>query len=94
MASRPSETNALLRIASALVLGVDRTMDRLLNLLPVPVLAPAMAKAPQPLPEPDREEDLAIQQAVDEVLEYHLTHRPLNTTKNYVPKQKEWRVGI
>ena len=79
------ETDALLRIATALILAVERAMDRLLSLLPTAPRAPA--------PEPDRAEDLAIQRALDEVLEYHRTHRPKNTTKNYEPKQREWKVG-
>jgi hypothetical protein len=108
MESRSPETDSLLRIASALILGVDKAMDRLLSLLPTPIpsasglaLASTGLKAPphpvpesepKPLPEPDRAEDIAIQQALDEVLEYHRTHRPKNTTKNYEPKQKEWKV--
>jgi hypothetical protein len=55
--------------------------------------APAGPPEPEPEPEPDRAEDLAIQQALDEVLEYHRTHRPKNTAKNYEPKQREWKVG-
>ena len=39
------------------------------------------------------EEDLAITQAMNEVLEYKRTHRPKNTTRNYKPKQKEWTVS-
>jgi hypothetical protein len=101
MDSRLPETDALLRIATALILGVDKAMDRLLSLLPTasrapgpaPAPAPAPAPEPEPEPEPDRAEDLAIQQALDEVLEYHRTHRPKNTTKNYEPKQREWRVS-
>jgi hypothetical protein len=95
MDSRLPETEALLRIASALILGVDRAMDRLLSLLPTAARAPAPSPAPvpEPRPEPDRAEDIAIQQALDEVLEYHRTHRPKNTTKNYEPKQREWKVG-
>jgi hypothetical protein len=31
---------------------------------------------------------LCIKKCVDEVLRSHLVERPLNTTKNYVPKQK------
>ena len=97
MDSRLSETDSLLRIATALILGVDRAMDRLLSLLPTAVRAPAPSPAPapqpEPDPEPDRAEDIAIQQALDEVLEYHRTHRPKNTAKNYEPKQKEWKVG-
>ena len=66
-------------------------MDRLLSLLPVAsrALATEPAPAPAPAPEPDRAEDIAIQQALDEVLEYHRTHRPKNTAKNYEPKQRE-----
>jgi hypothetical protein len=66
-------------------------MDQLRGLLSVASWAPA--PAPEPEPEPDRAEDIAIQQALDEVLEYHRTHRPKNTTKNYEPKQREWRVS-
>jgi len=43
-------------------------------------------------PDP-REIDLRVQKAIDEVLEYHQTHRPKNTSKNYLPKQKEWMVS-
>jgi len=32
---------------------------------------------------------LRIEKCVDEVLRSHLLERPLNTTKNYVPKQRE-----
>ncbi|KAH8768805.1 hypothetical protein BGZ57DRAFT_467903 [Hyaloscypha finlandica] len=56
-----------------------------LLLPPLPPLPPAPAVAP-PAPRP---EDLAIQEALDEVLEYHRTHRPKNTARNYGPKQKE-----
>jgi hypothetical protein len=35
---------------------------------------------------------LRIEKCVDEVLRSHLIERPLNTTKSYVPKQKEWKV--
>jgi hypothetical protein len=57
--------------------------------LPPPPLPPAPAVAP-PAPRP---EDLAVQEALDEVLEYHRTHRPKNTARNYGPKQKEWKVS-
>jgi hypothetical protein len=95
MDPRPLETDALLRIATTLILAVDRAMDRLLSLLPVAskALAPEPEPAPALAPEPDRAEDIAIQQALDEVLEYHRTHRPKNTAKNYEPKQREWKVG-
>lgn len=36
--------------------------------------------------------DLLAEQVLYEVLEYHRTHRPKNTTKAYTPKQKEWQV--
>jgi hypothetical protein len=73
-------------------------MDRLLSLLPTAytaLAAPSAAREPEPEPEPepDRAEDVAIQQALDEVLEYHRTHRPKNTAKNYEPKQREWKVS-
>jgi hypothetical protein len=99
MDSRLPETDALLHIATALILGVDRAMDRLLSLLPIAVRARAPSPAPAPRPDPDSEpesdraEDIAIQQALDEVLEYHRTHRPKNTAKNYEPKQREWKVS-
>jgi hypothetical protein len=96
MDSRSHETNALLRIATAFIVSVERAMDRLLSLLPtaskalkVPTAPAAPVPALAPEPEPDRAEDIAIQQALDEVLEYHGTHRPKNTTKNYEPKQQE-----
>ena len=98
MDSRPPETDALLRIATALILGVDKAMDRLLSLLATaprtPAPAPKPEPEPEPEPEPDRAEDIAIQQALDEVLEYHRTHRPKNTAKNYELKQREWKVSI
>ena len=84
MDSRSPETDALLRIATALILSVERAMDRLLSLLPTATKAPAT----------DRAEDIAIQQALDKVLEYHRTYRPKNTAKNYEPKQREWKVSV
>jgi hypothetical protein len=94
MDSRLPETDALLRTATALILSVDTAMDRLLSLLPTASRAPAPTPEPEPEPEPDRAEDIAVQQALDEVLEYHRTHRPKNTAKNYEPKQREWKVSI
>ena len=53
------ETNVLLHIATALILAIDQLLSLLLT-------------APRALaPKPDRAEDLAIQQALDKVLEYH-----------------------
>ena len=69
-------------------------MDRLLSLLPTASRVLAIAPEPEPKPEPDRAENIAIQQALDEVLEYHRTYRPKNTAKNHKPKQKEWKVSI
>jgi hypothetical protein len=51
-------------------------------LLPLPLVLVVAPPAP-------RLEDLAVQEALDEVLEYHRTHRPKNTARNYGPKQKE-----
>lgn len=93
MDSRPLEADVLLHTAAALLLGVDRAMDRLLSLLPTASKAAAAAST-KPAALPDRAEDTAVQQALDEVLEYHRTHRPKNTAKNYDPKQKEWKVSI
>jgi hypothetical protein len=91
---RLAETDALLRISAAVLLGVDRAMDRLLSLLPTASRALVLTPEPTtPTPEPDRAEDIAIQHALDEVLEYHRTHRPKNTAKNYEPKQREWKVS-
>lgn len=71
---------------------VCEAMDRLLSLLPIGPPA-ALLAPPLPPPAAPRPEDLAIQEAIDEVLEYHRTHRPKNTARNYGPKQKEWRVS-
>lgn len=91
MAPRPTETDALQRVAAALIIRV--VMDRLMSLFPA-AARPSIEAPPVRTPEPpDRAEDLAIQQAIDEALEYHRTHRPKNTTKNYEPKQAEWRVS-
>jgi len=59
-------------------------------LLPPP---PPLPLAPAVAPPAPRPEDLAVQEALDEVLEYHRTHRPKNTARNYGPKQKEWKVS-
>jgi len=94
MDPRSPETDALLHIAAALIVSVEQAMDRLLSLLPIASRAPAVPTVPAISPTPDRAEDIAIQQALDEVLEYHRTHRPKNTAKNYEPKQREWKVGV
>jgi hypothetical protein len=61
-------------------------------LLPPPPLPP-LPLAPAAAPPAPRPEDLAVQEALDEVLEYYRTHRPKNTARNYGPKQKEWKVS-
>jgi hypothetical protein len=40
-----------------------------------------------------QEVEARIEAAIDETLEYHRTHRPPNTARNYAPKQKEWTVS-
>ena len=50
---------------------------------PPPLLLPL---APAVAPLAPRPEDLAVQEALDEVLEYYRTHRPKNTARNYGPK--------
>jgi hypothetical protein len=62
-------------------------------LLPLPPPPPPPPLAPVVAPLAPRPEDLAVQEALDEVLEYHRTHRPKNTARNYGPKQKEWKVS-
>ncbi|KAF7125749.1 hypothetical protein CNMCM5793_002042 [Aspergillus hiratsukae] len=90
MESKVTEIDALLRSVADLVVSINSVMDRLLSLLPrtAPIQAPEIAA---PEIEAPRPEDISIQRALDEVLEYHRVHRPKNTTKNYEPKQKEWK---
>ena len=54
-------------------------------LLPLPPLPP-LPLAPAVAPLAPRPEDLAVQEALDKVLEYHRTHRPKNMARNYRPK--------
>jgi hypothetical protein len=91
MDSKSTEIDALLRIATTLVTSIDSTMDRFVNLLPraAPIQVHGIAAAKIEAP---RLEDIAIQRALNEILEFHRVHRPKNTTKNYEPKQKEWKV--
>ncbi|EED21258.1 conserved hypothetical protein [Talaromyces stipitatus ATCC 10500] len=87
-----TEIDALSRIAAGLIVRVGYAMDRLLSLLPR--TAPLQIQVPDIATtkiEPPRLEDIAIQKALNEVLEYYTVHQPKNTTKNYEPKQKEWK---
>ena len=38
--------------------------------------------------------DALVDRTRDEILAFHFATRPKNTTKNYVPKQKEWVVSL
>jgi hypothetical protein len=55
-------------------------------LAPPPPPPPALPAAPLTV-----ELQARIEAARDETLEYHRTHRPANTARNYAPKQREWR---
>jgi hypothetical protein len=52
----------------------------------LPPLPPPLPPAPAVAPPAPRPEDLAVQKALDEVLEYYYTYRPKNTARNYGPK--------
>ncbi|RFU34112.1 hypothetical protein B7463_g2193, partial [Scytalidium lignicola] len=54
---------------------------------PEPVVT-SLTDPPIPL---TQELQARIEAVRNETLEYHRTHRPLNTTRNYAPKQKEWK---
>jgi len=56
-----------------------------------PRLAPALHDAQQAELK-RRKEDLAVEESVNDVLAWAQAHRPKNTSRNYLPKQKEWRV--
>ncbi len=79
MADR-DEASAPLQLASALSVA----------------LAPALCNAQEALQEVEeerRKEDLAVEESVKEVLAWAQVHRPKNTAKNYLPKQREWKVS-
>jgi hypothetical protein len=52
--------------------------------LALPLTAP-------PATSPTQELQARIEAARDETLEYHRTHQPANTGRNYAPKQREWK---
>ena len=60
-------------------------------------LAPELRDAQEALQEAEskrRKEDLAIEKGVSEVLAWAKVYRPNNTSKTYLPKQREWRVSF
>src|ERR1035437_7096257 len=59
-------------------------------------LVPALYDAQEALQEADlkrRQEDLAVEEALKEVLALAEKQRPKSTSRCYVPKQKEWKVS-
>jgi hypothetical protein len=63
---------------------------------PSVALAPALYNAQEALQEVEekrRKEDLAVEESVKEVLAWAQVHRPKNTSRNYLPKQREWKVS-
>jgi hypothetical protein len=70
---------------------------------PLPLAcAPAVSLAPelrdaqeviQELEKERRKEDLAVENSIREVLAWAEKNRPKNTSKNYRPKQAEWKVS-
>jgi hypothetical protein len=99
MEPRITEPNALWRVYEAMdrLLSLLPTGPRAAGALEplavvvalLPPLLPPLPLAPAVAPPAPWPEDLAIQEALDEVLEYYRTHRPKNTARNYGPKQKE-----
>jgi hypothetical protein len=58
---------------------------------------PALCDAQRALQEADskrRKEDLAVEEGVNEVLAWAKVHRPKNTSRNYEPKQREWKASF
>jgi len=53
------------------------------------LLAPTPPPAALPAAPLTLELQARIEAARDETLEYHRTHRPANTARNYAPKQRE-----
>ena len=80
------------KLASAL-LGSARAARGLLTPL-VPIPDEPMDPGPTAEALQSRELEARIEAAIDETLEYHCTHRPPNTARNYAPKQQEWKVSL
>ena len=56
-----------------------------------PLAGPDCAAKAAPAASLTQELQARIEAARDETLEYHRTHRPPNTARNYAPKQREWK---
>jgi hypothetical protein len=59
-----------------------------------PRLRDTMSNASQEAETARRPEDVAVDESVREVMAQARAQRPRNTTRNYLPKQKEWRAGF
>jgi hypothetical protein len=55
--------------------------------------APRRSGSPPRSRKKRRKEDLAVEEGVNEVLAWARVHRPKNTARNYLPKQREWKVS-
>lgn len=45
-------------------------------------------------PKTAAELEVLVDRTRDEILAFHFATRPKNTTKNYLPKQREWSVSL
>jgi GTP cyclohydrolase III len=75
---------------------IDASVPLQLSSAPSVSLTPALCDAQEALQEAEtkrRKEDLAVEESVKEVLAWAQVHRPKNTTKTYLPKQREWKVS-
>jgi hypothetical protein len=75
---------------------IDASAPLQLASAPSVSLAPALRDAQEALQEVEtkrRKEDLAVEEGVKQVLAWAQVHRPKNTSRNYMPKQKEWKVS-
>jgi hypothetical protein len=83
---RPINASAALQLASTPSVSVS------VSLSPVPVLCDAQEALPE-VQTKRRKEDIAVEEGVKEVLALAQVHRPKNTSRNYIPKQNEWKVS-
>jgi len=79
------------KLASALLSSARAASGLLKPPVPVPDSSDAADAAAGALL--SRELEVRIEAAIDETLEYHRTHRPPNTARNYAPKQEEWKAS-